>query len=830
MNEVKNTSRGWISKKRSLFFILVFLIATFGAVFYGFIIGNDWLSKDFEKQKNMVDSKQKFEDLYLFIQKTESGVRGYASTGNDKYVKNLSPHLDSLRINYLELKNFLQNENIVTNKQVYVELERLIQEKIVFMEKTKKLCDDNDCEGALALIATERGIKLTDSIVIIYENINSSIVRTLHDSKQQFKKIEGRNNRLAYGGMIAALLVIVIAFFLLRKEIERTKNINTQLQLQKDYFRITLNSIGDGLIATDKKGNILFMNPSAENLTGWENHEVKNEPLKKVYNVFNEDTGQPFNNIANRILTEGKAIAFENNTILKTRNDDELIIKNTGSPLIDDKGNISGTVLVFSDITEQKKNEEKIINSEKRYRNLFNQASDAIVVYSMDGKIHEFNKILCDLSGYTEEEFSTINISDIIVGKLIEDEEKFALLKKGESITQNRQFKRKDGLVVDMEIKAKAIGEEKILAFARDITERTKAERELKRLKENYLALINSVDGIVWEADADTFKFTFVSDKAERLLGFPKEIWVEQASFWVDHIYSEDKEWAVDYCKKSTKEKINHDFEYRMVAADGRIIWLRDIVTVHVENDQPVKLIGIMVDITNQKLSEKESEEKNKQLQLLAEHLQNVREEERASMAREIHDELGQQLTIMKMDIAWLQENFNKEDAALMHRSEELKNMLDLTINTVRRIAYELRPSVLDDMGLVAAIEWQVSEFEKRSGINTTYEGYKDKLPLTNTAETGLFRIVQESLTNVGRYAKAKNIRVSLSIIDDKVILGIIDDGIGFELDKLAFKKTLGIVGMKERCIMLGGEFKIDSTVGNGTKIKVTVPVQNNTG
>jgi len=135
---------------------------------------------------------------------------------------------------------------------------------------------------------------------------------------------------------------------------------------------------------------------------------------------------------------------------------------------------------------------------------------------------------------------------------------------------------------------------------------------------------------------------------------------------------------------------------------------------------------------------------------------------------------------------------------------------------------------MLDDMGLVAAIEWQLIEFEKRSGVRTKYTGIKSTLTLSDTAKTCLFRIVQESLTNVGRYAKAKNVSVSLMETDQQVILKILDDGIGFELEKLAFKKTLGIVGMKERCLMLGGEFKIDSTQGSGTKIKIIIPAQVN--
>lgn len=137
-----------------------------------------------------------------------------------------------------------------------------------------------------------------------------------------------------------------------------------------------------------------------------------------------------------------------------------------------------------------------------------------------------------------------------------------------------------------------------------DITERKKAEEGFRQSQKKYFRLMNSVDGIVWEADAKTLEFSFVSKQAERLLGYPVERWISQPSFWEDHIYEEDRSWAVNYCAQHIREKIPHEFEYRMVAADGRIIWLRDIVTVQVENNEAVRLSGVMIDITEQKKGE----------------------------------------------------------------------------------------------------------------------------------------------------------------------------------------------------------------------------------
>ena len=945
------------NRKRGLIMMLIFSMALLGGILYWFSQQNQWLKKNYDDQYELAARENLFNDLFLFVQRAESDVRGYAGTANKNFVRNFNSVLDSIRINYNELKTTQNRKNEKLNPGLFADFDRLIQQKIAFMLELKRLCDAGNCDSAALLISTERGVQLTDSIFKINEATNTALRSSKKTAKNVFTKGNSENKNIAYLGIMIAVLLIWLVFFLLVNENRRTKKLSDELKLQKDYLRITLNSIREGLIATDKDGKIVFINPAAENLTGWTKEAAAHIPLQKVYDVYNEETGKPFESIASRILKEGKEIAFENNTILKAKSGDSRIISNNGSPILDEKGNLSGAVLVFNDITEQKNNAEKIKNSEKqfreliqnlpeaiytcdadgyvqiynraaihlwgrepeigkdkwcgswkifnpdgtdlplencpmaitlreerpvygreilvkkdddsirhvlptptpmfdgagkltgafnmlidvtdkkereiliqkteeKYRNLFDQATDAILVYSMDGVIHEFNDILPVISGYTRKEFANLNLKDILVGDLIVDPQKYNEVMAGKAVTISRQFRSKVGKLVDMESKVKLQPDGKILAFSRDITERKKSETEIRLLKEGYLTLINSIDGIVWEADAKTFQFNFVSHKAERLLGFPKELWISQPTFWADHIHKDDREWAVNYCKQCTSEKIAHEFEYRMIAADGSTIWLRDIVSVQIENNKPVKLIGIMVDITNKKLAENEIKEKNSQLQLLSEHLQKIREEERASMAREIHDELGQQLTIMKMDISWLLGNIKQEEGAVTKRANELKSIIDKTIITVRRIAYELRPSLLDDMGLGAAIEWQLLEFEKRSGIKTEFQNLEKELALSDAAKTGLFRIVQESLTNVSRYSKAKNVIVRLLLNEKELLLSVKDDGVGFEIDKLAFKKTLGIVGMKERCIMLGGVLDIISVAGVGTEVRVIIPVR----
>jgi len=214
------------------------------------------------------------------------------------------------------------------------------------------------------------------------------------------------------------------------------------------------------------------------------------------------------------------------------------------------------------------------------------------------------------------------------------------------------------------------------------------------------------------------------------------------------------------------------------------------------------------------------------EIRRLASHLQDVREEERSAIAREIHDELGQQLTGLKMDLSWISKRVPTEkDAQAKQKIGAAFHLLDDTIKTVRKLATNLHPSILDDLGLLAAIEWQSQEFEKRTGIRTSFDSSVGELDFPSSMTIGLFRICQESLTNVARYASAKQVRISFYPDQDHLVLKIADDGKGFDLEKVRIKKTLGLLGMRERAMMMGAKLDICSQEGRGTSLLVRIPL-----
>jgi signal transduction histidine kinase len=220
-----------------------------------------------------------------------------------------------------------------------------------------------------------------------------------------------------------------------------------------------------------------------------------------------------------------------------------------------------------------------------------------------------------------------------------------------------------------------------------------------------------------------------------------------------------------------------------------------------------------------------ETIEINEQLRNLSAHLQNIREEERIHIAREMHDELGQLLTGFKMDVSWLRKKLaNNNDPALLEKLEGMVTLTDEAVRFVRRIAAELRPSILDDLGLIAALEWHNREFEKRYNINIEFQSHVQDLKIPSGIATGIFRMYQESLTNVARHSGAKKVAAILDATDENIHLSIADDGKGFDVNR-AERKTLGLLGMKERAIMIGGKLEIKSEPGSGTTILITIPL-----
>lgn len=367
------------------------------------------------------------------------------------------------------------------------------------------------------------------------------------------------------------------------------------------------------------------------------------------------------------------------------------------------------------------------------------------------------------------------------------------------------------------QFEAKSLQEKKLAEDER----RQMAEYKIRQSQDRYYALMNSVDGIVWEADAQSFAFSFVSEQAERMLGYPAERWINEPDFWEQHIYEEDRSRAVNYCLTATAEGKSHQFEYRMIAADGRILWLRDIVAVIMEDSKPIRLSGIMVDITEQKKMEEELRDKQlMQQKLITEITIQAQEKERNELGLELHDNINQLLSVVKLylGVARSEKTFNKDmiDKSYLHLEE--------AIHDIRKLSHSLVTPSLGHDGLREALEDLTESVQKLNEIRICLSVDKDfdVLLQDKKKELVFYRIVQEQLNNVVKYAQASEVVIHLQLQENQLHLLIKDNGIGFNVHE--HSDGIGLKNINSRVNFYSGKMNLISSPGEGCTLEVLIP------
>lgn len=356
----------------------------------------------------------------------------------------------------------------------------------------------------------------------------------------------------------------------------------------------------------------------------------------------------------------------------------------------------------------------------------------------------------------------------------------------------------------------------RMVGAMQDITNQKLARQQLMLEKELSDSIINSLPGIFYLFNKQGKLYRWNSN-FETVSGYSRDEIVKLHP--LDFFDESDKNLVMGKISNVFVSG-NDTVEAHLITRDHqRIPYLFNGMRIFYEGEDC--LMGVGIDLSDKVKAHNELRE-------LATHLQHVRENERTRIAREIHDELGQQLTGLKMDISWLNRKMNDSDSIVREKINEILSLIDETVKTVRRISTQLRPSILDDLGLIAAMEWQCDEFEKRSEITTEFSSNVSSVDLSPDLATGLFRIFQESLTNVSRHAQADRIDASLQFAEGNIRMEVHDNGIGFDPRETADKKTLGLLGMKERTLLMGGTFEIIGHPGKGTSVIINVPVPPN--
>jgi PAS domain S-box-containing protein len=317
----------------------------------------------------------------------------------------------------------------------------------------------------------------------------------------------------------------------------------------------------------------------------------------------------------------------------------------------------------------------------------------------------------------------------------------------------------------------------------------------------------------------------FWSQEHYRIWGFDPANGLASVLAVNDRIHPKDRSKVNDAFESAIRDQKEFGLDFRLVLPDGTTKFCHSIGhPVVAQTGDVVEFTGTVMDVTESKRSEEALQRSLEQLRALTAQLQSVREEERTRVAREVHDELGQALTAIKLDVTALVRELPPDQGSAIKRSQSILKLLDETIQSVQRIATELRPGILDDLGLPAALEWAAEEFEARTGTKCRISVPDEDVTMDRDRATALFRIFQETLTNVARYAEATQVNVRLATELGSVALEIHDNGLGIREEQLSAAKSLGILGMRERALLLGGEFMIQGVPGDGTKVIVRIP------
>ena len=347
-------------------------------------------------------------------------------------------------------------------------------------------------------------------------------------------------------------------------------------------------------------------------------------------------------------------------------------------------------------------------------------------------------------------------------------------------------------------------------------------ERTLRESQQRYRSVFENTGTATMIIEED-MTISMVNTEWEKLSGYSKKE-VEGKKKWTEFVYKEDLERMEEHHRKRREKGAQtlNEYEFRFFDRHGNV---KDILgktgVIPITKGRVVSWL----DITERKQAEAELKRSQEELRNLTAHLQSVREEERRSLARDIHDDLGQALTALKMDLSLLSKKFPKDQKPLLDRTQAISKLMDTSIETVKRISTELRPGVLDDLGLTAAIEWQAEEFEHRTGITCEVTSDPRDIILDRDRSTAIFRIFQESLTNVARHAQATRVTASLKEKAGTLELKVRDNGRGITKEQISDPKSFGIIGMRERVYAWEGQVTVKSAPGQGTTVAVRIPL-----
>ena len=618
-------------------------------------------------------------------------------------------------------------------------------------------------------------------------------------------------------------------------DITERKKTEIVLKQQADYTKQLLGTTLDGYILADFQGNVAEVNPAYCKIIGY----TEDELLKmNIQDLEGKLTEEEIDKRIAAILKQGGA-RFETRHRCKNGRFIELdvsiaVIAETGGQKI---------AAFVRDISENKNTLFRLSESEERFQKLFDGAPIMYVITRVVKGvpiIAYVNNLFLESLGYSEDEVIRRSLVDYYSNEsqldLIE-RGGYRRAMKGEFVKEERELVAKDGTIIPTILKAvpeydidgSVIGTR---AMYVDITARRKAEATLKESEERFRQIAETIREIFWMSDLSKPRMIYISPAFEAVWGIKREVLYEDPMAFFKAIHPDDQPMVMEKINLQQKGEMT-DVEYRVLHPDGSQRWIRDRgFPIRDKKGHVYRVTGISEDITERKKAQEALEASSQRMQALAAHLQTIREEERTAIAREIHDEFGQILTVLKLDLSFIERELNKPnseiDTAVIHTEiDTINQLIDQSSHKLSQLITELRPEMIDNLGLMPAIEWQVQEFQKRTGIECELILKVKNIKFKNDYRTAIYRIIQESLTNVLRHAQAGKVKINIKRSAAFLFIEIKDNGVGIDKKKIESMNSFGIIGMKERAIILGGELQISGKPGQGTTVFISIPWQN---
>jgi PAS domain S-box-containing protein len=615
----------------------------------------------------------------------------------------------------------------------------------------------------------------------------------------------------------------------LGQDISERKQAGEELRRQKEILQTIFDHLPVMVGFVDQKGHPQVVNREWERTLGWSLEEIRSQNIDLLEKNYPDpeyrEKVQDF--VAN---SEAEWADF------KTTVRDGRVIDTSWAMLRLSDGSGIG---IGQDITKRKRAEEALRESEERFRQLAENIHDLFWIKTPDFKrVLYLSPVYESMSGRSPDERYRDEDYQQFLGRIVpEDREKMAeIMRRGAAREFEIEFRivRPDGSVRWIRDRGFPIRDQsgqvyRVAGVANDITERKLAEEALRESEERFRQLAENITEVFWLRTPDLKQLLYISPMYEKICGRTSESLYAAGPEPVVH--PEDRSRVMKTMESLAGQEF--EVEYRIVTKDGEVRWLRDRgFPIRNQSGQIYRMGGVAEDITERKEAEDRLKATSERLRALSASLQSAREQEATRIAHQIHDDMGGILTGLRWELEAFEKMIHQPADAghLQAMQEKLATMLgltDSTINVVRRIASELRPSILDDLGLMEAVEWQTQQFQARTGIQCRCECSLASVPLGDVQSTAVFRIVQEALTNIIRHAQATCVGVSMKVENGMFLLTVTDNGRGITEEEMFSRKSLGLLGMQERAHLIGGHVDIAGLRGTGTTLHIRVPLAN---